>query len=74
MKKSNNEKPNAQIYSHWGVLKNKPGGGSRICYYDSYGNLCGLVCVMPKDVDWPGSTKNAEFIVKLFNEYRKKEN
>jgi len=66
-------KPNAQIYSHWGLYKDEPGSEAKICYYDSYGNLCGLVCVMPKDVDIPGSTKNAELIVKLFNQYGKRE-
>ena len=64
-----NEKPNAQIYSHWGIKKEEPESGDRICYYDSYGNLCGLVCVMPKDADIPGSINNAEFIVNLFNKY-----
>jgi len=68
-----NEKPNAQIYSHWGIKKEEPESGDRICYYDSWGNLCGLVCVMPKDVDHPGSSKNAELIVKLFNQYGKRE-
>jgi len=69
MKIPNNKKPNAQIYSHWGIRKGLE-GEARICYFDSYDNLMGLVCVMPKDAEWPGSTKNAKLIIELFNKYK----
>lgn len=40
---------------------------------DSYGNVTGLICQMPKDKDWAGSTDNAHVIVKQHNETNRAE-
>lgn len=58
---------NAQSFDHWGIETPVWHDEPRICYYDSFNNLCGLVCIFPREKDLPGARKNAEFVCELFN-------